>query len=96
MVSKKEDQCTYTMHEEGIERELGVLQEEKDLGVMFDPTLWFSKHVSMVANKANRILGVMKRTFSFMDNKDAHNIIQDISQTSCGICKLCMAPFLTK
>ena len=30
---------TYTMHEEGVERKLGILQEEKDLGVIFDPSL---------------------------------------------------------
>ena len=48
---QQEEQFTYTMYEEGTERELGLLQEEKDLGVMFDPTLKFSKHVSMVAIK---------------------------------------------
>ena len=60
---------TCTMHEEGVERQLVILQEEKDLGIMFDPSLKFSKHINMVADKANRILGVIKRTFSFMDDK---------------------------
>ena len=42
-------------------------KEEKDLGVIFDPTMMFSKYIGMVANKANRILGVIKRTIDYMD-----------------------------
>ena len=41
---------TYSMSEEGIRRDLEVLEEEKDLGVRFDPSLQFSKHVAMVSN----------------------------------------------
>ena len=41
--------------------------EEKDLGVLFDPTLKFSKHISAVASKANRNLGLIRRTFSYMN-----------------------------
>ena len=55
------------MEEGGVKRELAELKEEKDLRVIFDPSMTFSKHVGMIANKANRILGVIKRTFSFMD-----------------------------
>lgn len=36
-----------------------VRKEEKDLGVTFDPSLKFSKHVGKVANKANRIVGII-------------------------------------
>ena len=90
----KEDQFTHTMHEEGIERELGVLQEEKDLGVMFDPTLRFSKHVSMVANKANRILGVMKRTFSFMDNKMLTTLYKTLVRPHVEYANCVWHPFL--
>ena len=60
-------QQIYTMSEEGDRRELGVLTEEKDLGVKFDPSLKFSKHVAMVANKANRMVGIIRRTFDFLD-----------------------------
>ena len=45
------------MSEEGSRRHLGVLEEEKDLGVKFDPSLTFSKHAAMVANKAKRTVG---------------------------------------
>ena len=91
---QKEEQYTYTMHEEGIERALGVLQEEKDLGVMFDPTLRFSKHVSTVANKANRILGVMKRTFSFMDNKMLTTLYKTLVRPHVEYANCVWHPFL--
>ena len=45
-----------------------VREEEKDLGVNFDPTLKFSKHVRAVASKANRIVGFVKRNFNFMNS----------------------------
>ena len=44
-----------------------VREEEKDLGVTFDPSLKFSKHVGVVANKGNRIVGLIRRTFAYMD-----------------------------
>ena len=61
------DPKTYSMSEEGSRRQLGVLEEEKDLGVKFDPTLTFSKHAAMVANKANRMVGIIRRTFDYLD-----------------------------
>ena len=41
---------------------------EKDLGVHMDPTLNFSKHCERAANKANRIVGLIRRSFSYMDS----------------------------
>ena len=57
------------MSEEGTgsRRQLGVLEEEKDLGAKFDPSLTFSKHAAMVADKVNRMVGIVKRTFDFLD-----------------------------
>ena len=40
---------------------------EKDLGVTFDNRLTFSDHVSKAVSKANQILGIMFRTFKYMD-----------------------------
>ena len=39
------------------------------MGVIFDSSMTFIKHIGMVANKASRILGVIKRTFDYMDAK---------------------------
>ena len=63
----QQEKFTYKIQEEGVERDLVETKEEKDLGVIFNPTMMFSKHTGMVANKANCILGVIRRTFDYMD-----------------------------
>ena len=49
---------------------LHVLQhanEENDLGIWIEPTLKFSSHVARVANKAHQILGLIHRSFIYID-----------------------------
>ena len=70
----RSEKCTYSMEEGGVRRDLGELTEEKDMGVTFDPTLTFSRHVGIIVNKANRILGVIKRSFTYMD-ADMFNVL---------------------
>jgi len=41
--------------------------EEKDLGVTFDTTLKFDKHIESIIKKANSMIGLIKRNFSFID-----------------------------
>ncbi|KAK4297160.1 hypothetical protein Pmani_030399 [Petrolisthes manimaculis] len=41
--------------------------EEKDLGVIVDSGLTFSKHIQTQVNKANSVLGAIKHTFKAMD-----------------------------
>ena len=41
--------------------------EEKDLGVTFCETLKFGKHNLNCVNRANVILGIAKRSFTYMD-----------------------------
>ena len=43
------------------------VQEEKDLGVTFGATLKFSKHINIVVNKMNKVLGAIRRSFDFVD-----------------------------
>ena len=38
-----------------------------DLGVTFDQTLRFTDHINIKVNKANRNVGLIFRTFTFMD-----------------------------
>lgn len=41
--------------------------EEKDLGVIFTTDLKFSKHIGAAANKANRVVGAIRRSFRYLD-----------------------------
>ena len=43
--------------------------EEKDLGVTFDSSLKFDKHINNIVTKANQTLGIIKRNFQFMDKE---------------------------
>merc|ERR1711867_265956 len=49
-------------------QELDWVMEEKDLGVIVDNTLKSSKHCQMVVNKANRMLGMIRRNTSCKTN----------------------------
>ena len=42
--------------------------EEKDLGVIFDSTLKFDLHIQSAISKANRMIGVLRCTFTFLNN----------------------------
>ncbi len=46
---------------------LKTTQQEKDLGVTIDHQLLFDKHCENIAAAANRLVGVMKRTFTHLD-----------------------------
>jgi len=41
--------------------------EEKELGVWMANTLKPSNHVTRVVNKANQLLGLVRRSFTYMD-----------------------------
>ena len=46
---------------------------EKDIGVLIDPTLSFSSHCETQVGKANRILGMIRRAYSYLDN---HSLVE--------------------
>ena len=46
---------------------LEVKLELKVLRVLIDDNLRFSHHISERANKANQIMGLMRRSFTYMD-----------------------------
>ena len=46
---------------------LQQVTEDKDLGVTFCETMKLGKHILNCVNKANKIIGVVKRSFTFMD-----------------------------
>ena len=43
--------------------------DEKDLGVIFDENLKFSSHINKSINKANQMIGIIKRSFTFLDQE---------------------------
>ena len=49
--------------------ELDHVFSEKDLGVTFDTDLEFEEHITSKVNKANAIMGLIRRSFSFLDKE---------------------------
>ena len=43
------------------------VEEERDLGVLFSHLLKFGDHIKMIVHKANRLLGLIKRSFSYLE-----------------------------
>ena len=42
--------------------------KEKDLGVMIDEDLKFNSHINTIVNKANSIMGAIRRAFQHLDS----------------------------
>ena len=53
---------------------LNKSSEEKDLGVWVDDKLKFSQHIEKQVNKANKQLGLIRRSFDYLD-PDTFNIL---------------------
>lgn len=69
----KNNPCNnYTMTLNGTTTNIMTCNEEKDLGVTFDKALTFDPHIQNSINKANKMVGLIKRTFTFLD-RDTFN-----------------------
>ena len=67
-VGKSRAQCI--LYSLGNEPEAPLtVTEEKDLGMTFDSSLNFEVHFAGNVKKANRILGIIRRTFRFLDDE---------------------------
>ena len=42
---------------------------EKDLGIHVDPELTFGKHIETVVNRANRMLGLIRRSYTYLESQ---------------------------
>ena len=60
--------CAYKMTDKcGKVVTIYEVEQEKDLGIIFQNNLKFNEHINMAANKANKITSLIKRSFSFLD-----------------------------
>ena len=57
----------YKMVVDNVEYILQETELEKDLGINVDPRLSFTKHIEIQTNKANKILGIIRRSFTYLD-----------------------------
>ena len=60
----------YTVYNQEMEH----VFEEKDLGVTFDAELTFAEHIMTKARKANAIVRLTRRSFTYLDSKSFTNL----------------------
>ena len=60
---------TMRLHYSQDRAKLETSQCEKDLGVMVDNELKFSRHVEAQVAKANKILGLIRSSYQFLDKE---------------------------
>ena len=63
------------------------------LGVLVDNKLKFSKHVEEQVSKANRILGLFRRSYQYLDNETMRLLFNCSCVTSFGIWKCLVTTF---
>ena len=70
MVSFGNDQFEYEYGMTDTQNNLHVLStedSESDLGILFKKNLKFDEHIDNTVSKVNRIIGLIKRKFTYMD-----------------------------
>jgi hypothetical protein len=86
------NQTDYSMGDPENKTTLAKTQLEKDLGVYVDPSLKFSKHCEKAANKANRILGLIRRSFDHLDKEMLKTLYRGIVRPHLEYCNAAWSP----
>jgi hypothetical protein len=70
-LGKINKQQSYDMRKHGSsdKKTLGKSSLEKDLGVHVDKDLRFSQHIETQVNKANKLLGLIRRSYEYLDGE---------------------------
>jgi hypothetical protein len=73
-------------------QEIHRVEKEKDLGVIFQNNLLFDQHISEKVNKANRMFGVIRRTFHHLDIKTFLPLYKAMVRTHLDFCASVYSP----
>ena len=74
-IERKNEETDYKMKvNENEYRRIVKCNEEKDLGVIFAKSFSFDVHIQSCVNKANKMIGIIKRTFTFLDKEIFSNL----------------------
>ena len=77
-------------------QELEHVFEEKDLGIVIDSNLRFEEHISSKVHKANAIVGLIRRTFTFLDCKLFKQLYTTFVRPHLEYGQVVWSPFLKK
>ena len=69
LVGNGHPEFTYQMTVDGLPIDLDTTHTEKDLGVYVDDKLKFDFHIHTAVTRANRMLGLINRSYTFLDKE---------------------------
>ena len=73
---------------------LQATEEEKDLGVLFDNKLSFRAHILEKVNKANQMVGLIKKTFTNLDPQSFCLLYKSIARPHLEYANVIWRPYL--
>ena len=82
-------QATYKMNNNILEGKL----ELKELGVIADNHLTFSNHIAEKVNKANQIMGLIRRNFVFLDKCNFNLLLKSLVRPHMEYGNIAWSPF---
>ena len=91
-VGRNNPGCDYFMKGKKLE----AVTEERDLGVLMSNNLSFSKHIALSAAKTNGILGMIKRTFSYIDKVSFLVLYKSFVRPHLEFCVQAWSPYLER
>ena len=74
--------------------ELQSIDEEKDLGVIVHKSLKPSRHIAEVVKKANRVLGIIKRSFTYQEKEILLPLYKSLVRPILEYCSPAWNPYL--
>ena len=92
----KIENITFTQKYEINGQELEHMFEEKDLGVTIDHELTFDEHIHLKVKKANAMMGLIRRSFSFLDKDLFRMLFTSFVRPHLEYAQATWAPFLAK
>ena len=92
----KFENIMYTHRYQICGNELDHVFEENDLGVAIDFELKFEQHITQKINKANTIMGIIRRSFSFLDSKRFKKLYTTFVRPHLEYAQAVWAPYLAK
>ena len=69
---------------------------EKDIGVNFDNKLKFSDHIAVCVKKANQKLGIIKRSFEYLDKDIFLRLYKSLIRPTLEYASVVFSPFFKK
>jgi hypothetical protein len=67
--------------------------EKKDIGVFVDENLSFNKHIQNQVNKANSIMGLIRRTYTYLDEQSFKYLFQALVRPHIEYAEAVWSPF---